>query len=252
MLASKSHKTKGTFILIHGTNVGGWNWYKIVPLLEAQGYTAISFDLPAMGIDRTPIKNVTLQTHVNKVLEILDSLSEPAFVVGHSYGGAVLSEVCEARPDKVKKAIYLAGLMLQDGQIVLEANAQDPWSETKNNSIIEYGQNGERLTILLNPNATKELLCNDGCSVKDINLIQSLLKSQPASTFIAPISIGANFSSVPKAYISTLDDKTVPTKFQEIMYSEFPETDVIKIKGCHMVILTRPKKIVKILTSLDN
>ena len=91
------------FVLIHGAWHGAWCWYKIVAGLEEAGQRATALDLPSGGIDGSPPDTVTLEAQANRVIALLDSLSEPVVLVGHSAGGAVISLVAEARPQKVEK-----------------------------------------------------------------------------------------------------------------------------------------------------
>ena len=73
-----------TFVLIHGARHGGWCWYKVVPLLEKRGHTVLAPDLPSHGRDKTSISDVSLQTYVDGVCQILDAQREPVILVGHS------------------------------------------------------------------------------------------------------------------------------------------------------------------------
>lgn len=51
-----------TFILVHGSWHGAWNWHKVVPLLEKAGHKAIALDMPGHELDKTPLAEVTLQS----------------------------------------------------------------------------------------------------------------------------------------------------------------------------------------------
>lgn len=90
-----------TFILIHGSWHGAWNWHKVVPLLEKAGHRAIAIEMPGHGLDKTPLAKVTLQSCTDSVCKVLDTLSEPAILVGHSRNGTVLSQTAEYRPEKI-------------------------------------------------------------------------------------------------------------------------------------------------------
>src|SRR5213594_427487 len=94
------------FVLIHGAWHGAWCWYEIVAGLEEAGQRATALDLPSGGIDGSPPDTVTLEAQADRVIAFLDSLSEPVVLVGHSAGGAVISMVAEARPQKVEKLVY--------------------------------------------------------------------------------------------------------------------------------------------------
>ena len=57
----------------------------------------MALDLPSGGIDGSPPDTVTLEAQANRVIALLDSLSEPVVLVGHSAGGAVISRRARRR-----------------------------------------------------------------------------------------------------------------------------------------------------------
>ena len=96
-----------TFVLIHGAWHGGWCWYKVTHRLQEKGHHVIAPDLHGLGIDKTPMANVSLNGWVEQVSQILDEQSEPVILVGHSRAGIVISQVAEERPEKVRNLIWL-------------------------------------------------------------------------------------------------------------------------------------------------
>ena len=50
------------FVLVHGAFCGAWIWGPLLERLKAAGHTAVAFDLPGLGEDRTPISEVTLDS----------------------------------------------------------------------------------------------------------------------------------------------------------------------------------------------
>src|SRR5664279_2862075 len=95
------------FVLVHGAWHGGWCWDKVVARLEAMGHTAAAPDMPGHGDDKTPIAGVTLEHLVQRVCETIDAQSEPVVLVGHSYGGAMITQAAERRADKIKSLAYV-------------------------------------------------------------------------------------------------------------------------------------------------
>ena len=92
------------FVLVHRSWHGARCWYEIVPLLEKAGHKAIAVDLPAHGKDKSPIREVTLQSNVDRVCEVIDSLDEPAVLVGHSRGGITITQA--AKHGRAKSKIW--------------------------------------------------------------------------------------------------------------------------------------------------
>src|SRR3984957_20640358 len=75
------------FLLVHGAFHGAWCWRKTVAELEKRGHRAKAIDLPGQGEDRTPLKEVTLDTMVDKIIAEMADLPGKVVLVGHSLGG---------------------------------------------------------------------------------------------------------------------------------------------------------------------
>ena len=114
------------FVLIHGAWHGAWCWYKLAAVLRAAGHMVTCPDLPGHGVDRTPTADVTLASYVGRVVEVLDAALEPVVLLGHSMGGAVVTQAAEERPDRVRHLVYLAAFAPGDGQSVFQVARADP------------------------------------------------------------------------------------------------------------------------------
>ncbi len=77
-------------LLVHGAWHGAWCWERVTFELKDRGLRVDAVDLPGHGSDRTPLTD--LHGDATRVREALTELGEPAVLVGHSYGGAVISE----------------------------------------------------------------------------------------------------------------------------------------------------------------
>ena len=106
-------------MLIHGSWHNAWNWHKVVPLIEAAGHRVICIDLPGMGRDKTPVKEVTLQKSVAKITEVIDQQPDKLILVGHSKNGIMVSQAAEYRPDKMEALVYLAAYLVPDGKTLI-------------------------------------------------------------------------------------------------------------------------------------
>ena len=113
-------------VLVHGAWHGAWCWDGVVEGLRAEGVTADAIDLPGHGDDAMPLTD--LYGDAARVTAALDALStvedDPVLLVGHSYGGAVVTEA-GVHPS-VAHLVYLAALNLDEGETMLEAALDDP------------------------------------------------------------------------------------------------------------------------------
>lgn len=95
---------KVNIVLVHGAFADGSSWNKIIPILEAKGYNVIAIQNPLSSLadDAAAAKRV------------LDSVTGPVVLVGHSWGGTVITQA--GTHDKVKALVYVAAFAPGDGQ----------------------------------------------------------------------------------------------------------------------------------------
>jgi pimeloyl-ACP methyl ester carboxylesterase len=235
-----------TYVLIHGSWHGAWCWYKIIPLLEQAGHQAIAVDLPGHGRDWTAAREVTLQSYVESVCNILDAQPEPVILVGHSRGGIVISQTAEHRPAKIRTLVYLAAFLIPNGQAMLPTALSDSESLIVSNLVV----NEEQGSHLLKAEAFRQALYAD-CSEEDVVLATALLTPEPNAPVAMPLSLSDEyFGRIPRVYIETLQDKGVTPALQKKMYTVTPCQQIISLETSHSPFLSAPQQLVRHLTSL--
>lgn len=234
-----------TYIFINGAWHGAWCWNKISLLLKKKGHKVITPELPGHGVDKTPVKEVTLKSYTDCICEILDNLEESVILVGHSMGGLIMSQVIEYRPEKIKCLIYITAFVLKNGESIL------PFIRKDSESLLIHNINFSKdmSSIELNESEIENVFYKD-CSNKDINLAKSLISPQS----FAPIKTRLNmvnekFEQVPKIYIECLRDRAISITMQRKMYSKFSWEKVYTIDSSHSPFFSSPDKLVSILTS---
>jgi len=111
-----------TFVLVHGAWSGGWGWTKTAGLLRAQGHEVFVPTLTGLG-ERSHLLNpgITLTTHISDVLGVFryEDL-EDVILVGHSYGGMVITGVSSRLAPKIRTLVYLDAFLPKDGQCLFD------------------------------------------------------------------------------------------------------------------------------------
>lgn len=230
------------FVLVHGAWHGGWCWYKVVPLLEKEGHQVEAPDMPGHGRDKTPISEVTFEAYVQRVCGILDAQSEPVILVGHSWGGHIITQVAEYRPEKIKLLVYLTAFLVASGEPMLQLGNE---SILMPNVIVSEDQS----YTTVRADAIKEIFYDD-CSDEDVALAKLLLVPQ-ARVSLAPLkTTEQNFGRIPRVYIECLQDKTIAPSRQKEMYTRLPCQKVISMNTSHSPFFSAPEELVAYLTSL--
>ncbi len=122
--------TAHTYLFVPGAWDGGWDYAKVDSILSAQGDIVYRPTLTGLG-ERVHLANpgVNLTTYVNDILNLIrfENLHE-VILVGHSYGGMVISGVAEQVPDRIKQLIYLDAMVPNDGEIAYSLGFEHPQS----------------------------------------------------------------------------------------------------------------------------
>ena len=117
-----------TFVLVHGSGSGGWSWRKVIPLLRAAGHQVYAPTLTGCG-ERAHLNHagIGLEMHILDVIGTLrwEELSE-VLLVGHSYGGNVITGVAELAHDRLAQLVYLDANVPRDGESLVDLMGQDP------------------------------------------------------------------------------------------------------------------------------
>src|SRR3984957_11184390 len=108
------------FLLVHGAFHGAWCCQKLVAELEKRGHRAKAIDLPGQGEDQTPLKEVTLDTMVDKISAGMAVLLGQVVLVAHSLGGIPITVTGEKVSDRIKALVYLSAFLPRDGEALLD------------------------------------------------------------------------------------------------------------------------------------
>jgi pimeloyl-ACP methyl ester carboxylesterase len=109
---------RSTFVLVHGAWAGGWAWREVASHLRAAGHEVFTPTLTGLG-ERVHLATpeTDLDTHIQDILGVLEyEMLRDVILVGHSYGGMVVTGVAERAPERLAHLVYLDALVPEDGQ----------------------------------------------------------------------------------------------------------------------------------------
>jgi pimeloyl-ACP methyl ester carboxylesterase len=225
---SSASSTKPAIVLVHGAFADASSWAKIIPLLDKDGYyvTAVQIPLTSYADDVATTKRV------------IDAQTGPVVVVGHSYGGAVITQAA-ANNGNVKALVYVEAFAPDVGETIAAAGAKYP---------------APPLGPALKPDAAgflwvdrakfRDVFCAD-VSVAEARVAAVTQKPIAAASFEAAPTDAA-WKSVSSWFMVSAQDKAINP---ELMRAQAKRANGTLTEGTwsHVPFLSQPRVVVKVI-----
>lgn len=131
-------------ILVPGFWLDASSWGEVTPPLAAAGHRVHPLTLPGLESPDATRAGIGLRTHIDAVVEKVDSLDGKVVLVGHSGGGAIIHGVADARPDRIERNIFVDSGPLGEGDVInneLPADGDDiplpPWDGFEDEDLVD-------------------------------------------------------------------------------------------------------------------
>lgn len=232
---SRSPASKPTIILVHGAFADSSSWNRVIPLLQKDGYPVIAAANPLRGV----------RADADGVAAVVQSVPGPVVLVGHSYGGSVISEAGEGAVN-VKALVYVAAFAPDEGETALTLTGKFP---------------GSTLGPTLAPPVT---ITGGG---KDLSIQQHLFRQQFAADLPAatarlmaagqrPIAEAAltepesapAWKHIPSWFIYGDADRNIPPAAMGFMAQRAQARQTVVVKGAsHVLMLSHAAKVADLI-----
>ncbi len=240
---------KNTYVLVHGAWLGAWAWGKLTPLLEREGHTVLTPDLPAHGGNPSPrsFMQLGLEDYAEAVTRVLEAQPGPAILVGHGTSGAVVSRAAELRPEKVRTLVYLAAFLLGDGERLFRVVREDTASPLVPH--IHGSMHGTALSV--EDEGLRRHLCA-GCSEEDIAQVLARCElHEPMGPLLSALHLTeARYGRIPRVFIETRRDAAFSPGLQRRLYTATPVQRVLSLDSGHYPFFSHPDALAAHLLSL--
>jgi pimeloyl-ACP methyl ester carboxylesterase len=117
-------RSKASIVLVHGAWHGGWCWRDVRLILERTGHKVFTPTLTGLG-ERAHLRDPVpgLETHIQDVIGLIEAEELTDFVlVGHSYGGMVITGVADRLKSRLRHVVYLDAALPSNGQSMISQN----------------------------------------------------------------------------------------------------------------------------------
>jgi pimeloyl-ACP methyl ester carboxylesterase len=219
-----------SIVLVHGAFVDGSGWKAVYDALSDDGYEVLVVQNPT----------VTLEGDAEATRQVIARAKHPVLLVGHSYGGAVITQAGD--DPKVKSLVYIAAYEPDVGESVFDlASKPHP---------------GEEAAPLLPP-ADGFLLVDPAKFPTSFAADVDLSTTRFMNASQVPWGLGAvgfkltraAWKAKPVHHMLTLEDHMVPPSLQRFMATR-AKAKVVEIKSSHAVMLSHPKEVVAFIEAV--
>ncbi|XZF16347.1 alpha/beta hydrolase [Chitinophagaceae bacterium MMS25-I14] len=214
-------------VLVHGAFADGSGWEAVYHMLAGHGYNVTVVQYPL----------TSLEDDVAAVSRALDRMNGPAILVGHSYGGALISQA--GASDKVAGLVYVSAFVPDAGETVLQwAISAPPAAE---NGILPPDEKG---FVYYDKAKFHAGFCAD-LSKEKAEFMYASQGAWAAKCAGTPLSQAA-WKNKPCYAILSTEDKSIDPGVQRKMY-ERANAKITAIKGSHCTFISHPKEVASII-----
>jgi pimeloyl-ACP methyl ester carboxylesterase len=214
-------------VLVHGAFADGTSWSKIIPLLEAEGYNVVAVQNPL----------TSLADDVAATKRIIALQDGPVVLVGHSWGGAVITQAGD--DPKVAALVYVAAYAPEAGQSANNASSPFGWTEGQKQIRVD----GEKFATVTSEGMLQDIA--EGVPMAERKLALAVQGQSYGPMFDEKLTIAA-WKTKPSWAVISAKDRMLPPVMEESAAKKMGAI-TITLPTCHMVILEEPAKVAAII-----
>ena len=228
--ASRSTGTateKPTIVLVHGAFADGTGWQRVIPTLQRDGYEVIAVQNPL----------ASLAGDVETTKRVIDAQKGPVVLVGHSYGGAVITGAA-AGSSNVKALVYLAAFAPEAGEPVGAFGEKYP---VDLNSALKPDSAG---FLYVDRARFRELFCAD-VPATEARVAAATQKPIHNSAFGASVPQAA-WKNIPSWYLVSQDDRAINPELERF-YAKRMNAKTSEVKASHVAFISHPDVVARLI-----
>lgn len=219
-----------TFVIVHGAWAGSWAWTRVVERLNAKGHSVFAPTLSGLGErSHLPASSINLTTHIKDVVnEIRWKDLDDVVLVGHSYGGFVITGAAEEIGERVASIVYVDAFIPDNGQAFADFSPEwnlppDALIPAPPAVIGDYRDEADRIWV--NEKATP----------------------QPAGTFTERVRVTGAYKKIPRKTFVQATGWDSPFKETVSEFRADPSWRVHEVACGHDIAIEEPDRLAAIL-----
>jgi len=230
-----ANSAKPTIVLVHGAFADASSWNGVIKILEEDGYRVVAA--------ANPLRSVSGDAEY--IGDLLSSIKTPVVLVGHSYGGPVITNAAK-RTGNVKALVYVSAFAPDEGETSSGLAGKFPGSTlgTALADPVALPDGGKDLYI--NPDKFRAQFAAD-VAADDAKLMAATQRPVTEAALNEP-SGKASWKWIPSWFVYGDNDKNIPPKVQAFMSERAHSRQTVVIKGAsHVTMVSHPATVSKLI-----
>src|SRR5437867_2204995 len=232
---------KPSIVLIHGAWADGSSWSGVIQRLQEQGYTVY--------VPPNPLRGLTSDSAY--IASFLQTISGPIILVGHSYGGAVITNAATGNPN-VKALVYIDAFAPDQGESlaslssVLPPPGQSPscLSGDPTQVFNFVPLTGGDVDLYVKPSLFPSGFAND-LPPNEGAVLASTQRAFALSALPQPSGVPA-WRSIPSFYLVGTIDNIIPP-FAQLFMAQRANATIVQVRASHLVMISHPNAVVSLI-----
>ena len=236
-----------TYVLVHGGGHGGWCWQRMAPILGDAGHHVYTPTLTGLG-ERSHLlrPGIDLETHIADIVAVLrfEDLTD-VILVGHSYGGMVITGVADRASDRIGELVYLDAAHPVDGESLVDVAAQSMAFARSDSRVVD----GVELVLWPVPEMGRIYGVTDPA---DLAWMQDKLTPHPWACFEQPLRLTDEVAvtKIPRTNINCT--ASLRSSEPEALQRQLGADRVWDVDTGHDLMITEPQVVAEMLLRLGN
>jgi pimeloyl-ACP methyl ester carboxylesterase len=219
---------KPTIVLVHGAFADATGWQKVIPLLERAGYTVTAVQNPLTSVD----------DDIATTRRLIDAQPGLVVVVGHSYGGFVISGAASGS-DKVKALVYIAAFAPDSAEPVGPLLEKYPAPSA---AALRPDAAG---FFYLDRAMFREIFAAD-VGAEEAAIMAATQKPLAGSSFAAALNVPPAWKSIPSWFIVAQSDRVISPDLERF-FAQRMGARTTELASSHVPFISQPAEVVKVI-----
>ncbi|NJO56649.1 MAG: alpha/beta hydrolase [Rhodospirillales bacterium] len=233
-----------TYVLVHGAFHGGWCWRRVADRLVAGGHRVITPTCTGLG-ERLHLLTAEggLETAVADIVNVLifEEL-EDVILVGHSFGGVLITAAADCEPRRIRHLVYLDAMVLDDGESALSHLPPDVAAERRRSA----NRSSHGLTMPPPPPSAFNVT-----DTADVDWMSRRLTPHPFATYTDALHLSAPMGNgLPKTYIACTNPAYAPLAPSRARVCTQPGWSWHDLATGHAPMITAPDALTSLLLEI--